>query len=294
MSITRSPRNARRDPFVDHEMPPVPVVLLPAHRGACARRSARGGGHALRLVALYVGALHTGLSDGDGKGSPLRPAAGRRGGGGASIWCAPRAALSERRADPGRQHPLPRLSRPVTTTTSGGSTSARFGRAQVLAKVTKALGAEPSRLRPLARDRRRDGLLQPQPAGRRSDRGSHLQRTISPGMLRTLRAKRRASSASRCEPSPPTLSGCHSRTGASTSCWVMPCSITSRTCRARFREFERVLAPGGIALFAGEPSRYGDRLARIPKARRWRGSRPAMASRGARPGGAPRPGRRAG
>jgi ubiquinone/menaquinone biosynthesis C-methylase UbiE len=32
-----------------------------------------------------------------------------------------------------------------------------------------------------------------------------------------------------------------------------------------FTEFERVLAPGGIVLFAGEPSRYGDRLARVPK-----------------------------
>ncbi len=32
-----------------------------------------------------------------------------------------------------------------------------------------------------------------------------------------------------------------------------------------FAEFERVLAPGGTVLFAGEPSSYGDRLARVPK-----------------------------
>jgi ubiquinone/menaquinone biosynthesis C-methylase UbiE len=32
-----------------------------------------------------------------------------------------------------------------------------------------------------------------------------------------------------------------------------------------FAELERVLAPGGTVLFAGEPSRYGDRLANIPK-----------------------------
>jgi SAM-dependent methyltransferase len=32
-----------------------------------------------------------------------------------------------------------------------------------------------------------------------------------------------------------------------------------------FAEFARVLAPGGTLLFAGEPSRYGDRIARVPK-----------------------------
>jgi ubiquinone/menaquinone biosynthesis C-methylase UbiE len=32
-----------------------------------------------------------------------------------------------------------------------------------------------------------------------------------------------------------------------------------------FREFARVLTPGGTVLFAGEPSRYGDRIANVPK-----------------------------
>jgi SAM-dependent methyltransferase len=34
---------------------------------------------------------------------------------------------------------------------------------------------------------------------------------------------------------------------------------------AAFAEFHRVLKPGGTVVFAGEPSRYGDRIARVPK-----------------------------
>ena len=59
-----------------------------------------------------------------------------------------------------------------------------------------------------------------------------------------------------------------------------------------FAEFARVLAPGGTVMFAGEPSRYGDRLAGVPKraagalAPMWRraiGARPAPPAEGGAP-----------
>jgi SAM-dependent methyltransferase len=59
-----------------------------------------------------------------------------------------------------------------------------------------------------------------------------------------------------------------------------------------FGEFARVLAPGGTIVFAGEPSRYGDRLAGVPKraagalAPLWRraiGARPAPPAEGGAP-----------
>jgi hypothetical protein len=34
---------------------------------------------------------------------------------------------------------------------------------------------------------------------------------------------------------------------------------------AAFREFRRVMRPGGVLAFCGEPSRYGDRIATVPK-----------------------------
>ena len=37
-----------------------------------------------------------------------------------------------------------------------------------------------------------------------------------------------------------------------------------------WREIARVLAPGGIAIFAGEPSERGDRIANVPKTLAWR------------------------
>jgi SAM-dependent methyltransferase len=52
---------------------------------------------------------------------------------------------------------------------------------------------------------------------------------------------------------------------------------------ASFREFARVLRPGGTLFFAGEPSFYGDRGAAIPKRVAWRVSPLWRRALGARP-----------
>jgi ubiquinone/menaquinone biosynthesis C-methylase UbiE len=137
------------------------------------------------------------------------------------------------------------------------------GRTQVLAKVRKALGREPGRYARSLEIGSGTGYF----TLNLMSAGLIEQATctdISPGMLATL-----AENAERL--------GLHVRTEPADAerlpfadrsfDLVLGHAILHHIpdLAHAFVEFERVLAPGGTLLFAGEPSRYGDRLARVPK-----------------------------
>jgi ubiquinone/menaquinone biosynthesis C-methylase UbiE len=137
------------------------------------------------------------------------------------------------------------------------------GREQVTAKVRKALGGEPRRFRRSLEIGSGTGyftlnLLQA---------GLIREATcsdISPGMLRTLSGNaRRLGLSVRTAPADaeqlPFDDGSFDLVLGHAVLHHIP-----DLARA-FTEFVRVLAPGGTVLFAGEPSRYGDLLANVPK-----------------------------
>jgi ubiquinone/menaquinone biosynthesis C-methylase UbiE len=137
------------------------------------------------------------------------------------------------------------------------------GQEQVLAKVRKALGGEPVRFRRsleigagtgyFTLNLLRAGLI-----------GEATCSDISPGMLRTLseNADRLGLEVSTCAADAERLpfpDGSFDLVLGHAVLHHIP------DLRRAFDEFARVLSPGGTILFAGEPSRYGDRLASLPK-----------------------------
>ncbi len=138
-----------------------------------------------------------------------------------------------------------------------------IGSAQVLAKVRKALGREPAPWRRsleigagtgyFTLNLMRAGLI-----------GEATCTDISPGMLRTL-----AHNAERLGLEVETVQADAERLPFEDESFdlVLGHAVLHHIpdLPRAFREFERVLSPGGTLMFAGEPSRYGDRLARIPK-----------------------------
>jgi ubiquinone/menaquinone biosynthesis C-methylase UbiE len=162
-----------------------------------------------------------------------------------------------------------------------------LGSAQVIAKVRKALGRAPAHYaRSLeigagtgyfSLNLMRAGLV-----------GEATCTDISPGMLQTLHANATELGLTvRTE----IADAEHLPFAAASFDLVLGHAVLHHIpdLRRAFDEFARVLAPGGTVLFAGEPSRYGDRIAGVPKrvagavAPLWRrgiGARPAPASHG--------------
>jgi len=140
---------------------------------------------------------------------------------------------------------------------------ADVGLEQVTTKVRKALGREPGHYRRsleigagtgyFTLNLLRAGLI-----------GEATCSDISPGMLQTLRANARGlglkvSTARADAERLPFADGAFDLVLGHAVLHHIP-----NLSRA-FAEFGRVLAPGGTLLFAGEPSRCGDRLASVPK-----------------------------
>ena len=144
-----------------------------------------------------------------------------------------------------------------------GITYGRVGQAQVLGKLRKALGHEPADFD--------HGLEIGAGTGyftlnllRSGALGSAVATDISPGMLASLRA-----SADRL--GLPVETACCEATGLpfedDSFDLVFGHAVLHHLpdLPAAFREFRRVLRPGGSLAFCGEPSLYGDRLATLPK-----------------------------
>ena len=164
------------------------------------------------------------------------------------------------------------------------------GKAQVLSKVRKALGREPARFERsleigsgtgyFTLNLMRAGLI-----------GQATCTDISPGMLATLSAN--AQRLGLDVKTVPTDAEELPFEDASFDLVIGHAILHHIPDLAQaFREFARVLAPAGTVLFAGEPSRYGDSLAKVPKraasavAPLWRraiGARPAPPADGGAP-----------
>ncbi|MFN2616027.1 MAG: class I SAM-dependent methyltransferase [Thermoleophilaceae bacterium] len=144
-----------------------------------------------------------------------------------------------------------------------GISYGRIGQGQVVGKLRKALGEEPG---PFGRaleigagtgyfslNLLRAGVI-----------GQAVATDISPGMLSVLDESAEELGlpveTARCEASAlPFEDGSFDLVFGHAVLHHLP------DLEAAFREFRRVLRPGGAVAFCGEPSRYGDRLAQLPK-----------------------------
>ena len=137
------------------------------------------------------------------------------------------------------------------------------GQAQVESKLRKALGHEPRRYR--------RGLEIGAGTGyftlnllRAGVVGEAVATDISPGMLRTLE---RSAEELGLPVETAACDAAHLPFEDGSFDLVFGHAVLHHLpdLDAAFREFQRVLRPGGVVAFCGEPSHYGDRIARWPK-----------------------------
>ena len=164
------PADPRGDPLVDGEVAPKPVVLLGdvgqrALAGQRERRHARRAGLAGRSGwSAAVAVQRAAVPRVPPTASPPMPAAPDR----------------DRRADQGRQHPLPRRRRGRVRRQVGDRLRRRSASEQVRGEARARRSArEPRAVRRRARDRRRDRLLHAQPGPARADRAADRDRHLA-------------------------------------------------------------------------------------------------------------------
>jgi SAM-dependent methyltransferase len=167
------------------------------------------------------------------------------------------------------------------------------GQAQVTAKLRKALGHEPRRYNRaleigagtgyFALNLLRAGVVR-----------EAVATDVSPGMLRALeRSAREHGLQDRVRAQPADASELPFEDGSFDLVFGHAVLHHLPDLDAAFGEFRRVLEPGGVLAFCGEPSRYGDRLAALPKrgarvlAPLWRGLVGAPARRNGHHEGGP-------
>ena len=263
MSTTRSPPTRSRDPLVDDEVALVPVVLL-RHVGQRALAGERQRRDARRLVALEVERWRRAC----GARANVLPSA-------APLCSAPCPTPAAPRGDPRRQHALPRRRRRRLRRQVGHRLRRDRPGARCSASCARRSAAAWRAFDARAGDRRRHRLLLAEPRCRPASSARRRAPTSRRACSRRCEAQRRPARASSVE-----TVACDAERAAvrgrrpSTSCSATPSCTTCPTSTRAFREFRRVLRPGrDRCVFAGEPSRYGDRIAAYPKRAAGRASR---------------------